>query len=134
MTLVGAGRDQTILRASSARSASTVLVAGSNASLRGMTVDGNGATGRAIDVSHAVNVSTLVQDVKVTGLGANAIGVEVWGEHHGVTVQDSVIDGGNVASKGIHDWLGSRRLDRLGRLPDVDRELPRLRHPVPTPG
>jgi parallel beta-helix repeat protein len=84
-----------------------VLLAGANASLRGVTVDGNGATGRAVDVSHATNVGTLIQDVKVVGLGANSLGIEIWGEHHGVTVQDSTIEGGAIASKGIHDWLGS---------------------------
>ncbi len=99
--LMGAGRG-TVLTA--ARGAwSLVTVSGRGVRLSDLVVDGAGRAERAIGVasgSHDVRLQRLhIQRVRETG-------IEVWGAHSGISIQDSVIAGGGAGGAGVFE-LGS---------------------------
>jgi parallel beta-helix repeat protein len=104
--VLGAGTDTTTLRAASPSSASLVALTGSRSVLAHVTVDYARGTFDAIEVSRSGNVDDLIQDVVIDGLGKGAKGIELWGSnHHGLSVQDSVISGDGLGSQAIRDSI-----------------------------
>jgi parallel beta-helix repeat protein len=103
--LVGSGPDATTLRAPAATADSMIRWDGtSRDSVRDMTLDYAGGTGIAVALSGSGANDDLVQGVHVVGLGAARSGVEAWGAHrHGLSVQDSVLEGSGTASTGLRD-------------------------------
>jgi hypothetical protein len=99
--LLGDGAGTTTLRGPG--NAPVVHVGGTHAVLAGVAIDAAGYTGSAVDISRGVG-DDLVQGVRISGLGAGAKGIELWGTHSGISIQDSVIDGAARASTGIRDY------------------------------
>jgi Right handed beta helix region/Bacterial Ig domain len=99
--LTGSG-PRTVLTAA-APGWSLVTVRGRRVRLSGLTIDGAGRADRAVGVaagSHDVRLQRLrIGGIRVTG-------VEVWGAHSRVSVQDSVIAGSGAAGSGVFE-LGS---------------------------
>jgi Periplasmic copper-binding protein (NosD)/Bacterial Ig domain len=78
---------------------------GSDIGLTDLALDGRGRVGRAIAVAGG-SARVRVQRVAIRGVQEN--GVEVWGEHADVSVQDSTISGGGARGTGVFE-LGSDR-------------------------
>ena len=101
--LAGSG-PRTVLTAA-APGFSLVTVRGSGVRLSDLTIDGAGRADRAVGVaagSHDVRLQRLrIRGIRVTG-------VEAWGVHSRISVQDSVIDGAGAAGSGVFE-LGSDR-------------------------
>lgn len=99
--LVGTGR-RTVLAATSA-AWSLVTVHGQGVRISDLVIDGAGRAERAIGVadgSHDVRLQRLyIRGIRETG-------VETWGAHSSISVQDSVITGGGAEGAGVFD-LGS---------------------------
>ncbi|HEX5621061.1 MAG TPA: right-handed parallel beta-helix repeat-containing protein, partial [Solirubrobacteraceae bacterium] len=99
--LVGAG-ERTVLAAARA-GWSLVTVRGHGVRISDLTIDGGRRAERAIGVgggSHDVRLQRL----RVRGVRESAI--EIWGTHSGVSVQDSILEGGGAHGAGVAD-LGS---------------------------
>ena len=94
--LVGSGR-RTVLEAA-AGGWSLMTVRGRGVRVSDLTIDGAGRAERAIGVaggSHDVRLQRLrIRGIRETG-------VEVWGAHSGVSVQDSTIAGGGADGAGV---------------------------------
>ena len=99
--LVGSG-PRTVL-AAAAGGWSLVTVRGRGVRLSDLTLDGGGRAERAVGVaggSHDVRLQRLrIRGIRVTG-------VEVWGAHSGISVQDSTIAGSRARGAGVFE-LGS---------------------------
>jgi hypothetical protein len=99
--LVGSG-PRTVLAAATG-GWSLMTVRGRGVRVSDLTIDGRGRSERAIGVardSHDVRLQRLgIRDVRKTG-------IEVWGEHSGVSIQDSTITGNDARGAGIFE-LGS---------------------------
>ena len=99
--LVGSG-SRTVV-AAAAGGWSLVTVRGRGVRLADLTLDGGGRAERAVGVasgSHDVRLQRLrIRDIRVTG-------VEVWGAHSRISVQDSTIVGPQARGSGVFE-LGS---------------------------
>jgi hypothetical protein len=82
-----------------------VEIRGSGVRLGGLALDGGGRVGRAIGVADGSS-DVRLQDLRIRGVRDN--GVEAWGAHADVSVQDSVIVGAGADGAGVYD-LGSDR-------------------------
>jgi parallel beta-helix repeat protein len=103
--LVGSGPDATTLQAPTGTPDSMIRWdSASRDSIRDLTLDYAGGSGIAVALSGSGAVDDLVQDVHIVGLGSARSGVEAWGAHrHGLSVQDSVLDGSGTGSTGLRD-------------------------------
>jgi parallel beta-helix repeat protein len=101
--LVGAGPRTVLAPPAGAVDWSLVTVQGSRVRIADLSVDGAGRIGRAIAVADGSS-DVRVQRVAVSGVLEN--GIEAWGVHSGVSVQDARITGGRTANAGVFD-LGS---------------------------
>jgi parallel beta-helix repeat protein len=111
--LVGSGPGTVLAPPPGARYWAVVVARGTRIRISDLTVDGGGGPAEAssstggiaiavFDGSHDVRLQRLrVLDVRTDG-------VSVWGEHSGVSVQDSVIEGDGTAHAGVYS-LGSDR-------------------------
>ena len=94
--LVGSG-PRTVL-AAAARAWSVVTVRGKGVRVADLTINGDGRAKRAVAVaagSHDVRLQRLrMRGISVTG-------VEVWGAHSGISVQDSTIAGSGASGSGV---------------------------------
>jgi parallel beta-helix repeat protein len=70
-----------------------------------LTLDGAGQAGRGVAVGDG-SFDVRLQRLRISGVREN--GVEVWGVHGDISIQDSVIDGGGAGGAGVYD-LGSDR-------------------------
>ena len=106
--LLGSG-SRTVISAPAGKPYFALLVAkGHNIRIAGMTLDGGGP-GRGDGIGVAVfdgSTHVRIQRVHITRVRRH--GVNVWGEHRSVSVQDSVIDGRGTADAGVFA-LGSDR-------------------------
>jgi parallel beta-helix repeat protein len=104
--LIGSG-PSTILRPAAATNYESVLnIRGRNVTVRALTVDGN-ATGLKRS-GGAIHVGSGARDVVVSRVHIvrpRRVGVYLSGDHQRISVQDSVIDGGNHASAGVKDQI-----------------------------
>jgi hypothetical protein len=104
--LVGSG-PRTVLRAA-AGGWSLATVRGRGVRISDLTIDGGRRAERAVGVangSHDVRLQRLrIRRVLQTG-------VEVWGAHSRVSVQDSTIEGGGAAGAGVFDLGGDDSRD-----------------------
>jgi parallel beta-helix repeat protein len=80
-------------------------VAGRRVRLADLSLDGAGLAGRGVAVADG-SADVRLQRLRIAGVREN--GVEAWGAHAGVSVQDSAIDGGRRATAGVLD-MGSER-------------------------
>jgi len=111
--LVGSGNGTVIAPAPGARYWALLVAKGSGIRISDLTIDGGGGPAAASpkDGGIAVAVFDGSRDVRLQRLHIRRIrthGVNVWGAHAGVSVQDSVIDGDGSAQAGVFT-LGSDR-------------------------
>jgi hypothetical protein len=99
--LAGSGPD-TVL-AARAGGWSLVTVRGRGVRLADLTIDGGGRAERAVGVA-AGSHDVRLQRLRIGGIGVT--GVEVWGAHSGISVQDSTITGAGARGSGVFE-LGS---------------------------
>jgi Periplasmic copper-binding protein (NosD) len=99
--LVGDGRDTVLAAAGGAWS--LITVRGRAVRVSDLVVDGAGKAERAIGVASGSH-DVRVQRVRIEGI--TETGVEVWGEHSEISVQDSVIAGAGARGAGVFE-LGS---------------------------
>jgi len=101
--LVGAGASTVLVPPGDADTWALVTVRGSGVRISDLVVDGGRHTERGIAVADGSN-DVRLQRLRIAGMTVN--GVEAWGVHRGVSVQDSNIIGGRRANAGVFD-LGS---------------------------
>ncbi len=94
--LAGAGADTVLATAGGAWS--LVTIRGRAVRLSDLAIDGAGLAERAIGVASGSH-DVRIQRVSIEGV--TETGVEVWGEHSEVSVQDSVIAGGGARGSGV---------------------------------
>ena len=99
--LAGSGPD-TVL-AARAGGWSLVTVRGRGVRLSDLTIDGGGRAERAVGVA-AGSHDVRLQRLRIGGIGIT--GVEVWGAHSRISVQDSTIAGAGARGSGVFE-LGS---------------------------
>jgi hypothetical protein len=99
--LIGSGRDTVLTAAGGAWS--LVTVRGRGVRISDLAIDGAGRAERGIGVASGSH-DVRVQRVRIEGI--TETGVEVWGEHSRISVQDSVIAGGGAHGAGVFE-LGS---------------------------
>ena len=97
--LVGSGPD-TVLVATSP-SWSLLTVGGRDVRVSDLTIDGAGLAERGIGVASGSH-DVRLQHVRIGGI--RETGVEIWGNHSGVSVQDSAIEGGGAEAAGVFDF------------------------------
>ena len=88
---------------STRRAWSLVTVRGRGARVADLAIDGRGRAERGIGIASGS------QDVRVQRVGIHGVtrtGVEVWGRHSDISIQDSVITGAGAAGAGVFE-LGS---------------------------
>lgn len=96
--LVGSGPD-TVLEATEP-SWSLVTAHGDGVRISDLTIDGAGRAERGIGVADGSH-DVRLQRLQIHGITDS--GVEIWGAHSGVSVQDSAIDGGGASGAGVGD-------------------------------
>jgi parallel beta-helix repeat protein len=96
--LVGSG-PSTVLEAT-APSWSLVTAHGTGVRMSDLAIDGAGRAERGIGVADGSH-DVRLQRLQIRGITDS--GVESWGAHSGVSVQDSVIDGGGAGGAGVGD-------------------------------
>jgi parallel beta-helix repeat protein len=101
--LVGAGARTVLVPPDDADDWALLTVRGSGVRISDLVVDGARRTQRGIAVADGSS-DVRLQRLRITGMTVN--GVEAWGVHRGVSVQDSNILGGRRANAGVFD-LGS---------------------------
>ena len=99
--LVGSG-DRTVL-AAAAGGWSLVTVRGHGVRMADLTIDGRRLAERAVGVAGGSR-DVRLQRIRIRGI--RETGIEVWGEHSGVSIQDSTITGNGARGAGIFE-LGS---------------------------
>jgi parallel beta-helix repeat protein len=111
--LVGSGNGTVIAPPTGARYWALLVAKGSGIRISDLTIDGGG--GPAADSSREGGIAVAVfdgsRDVRLQRLHIRRVrthGVSTWGAHAGVSVQDSVIEGGGSAHAGVFT-LGSDR-------------------------
>ena len=100
-----------------------MTVRGRGVRVSDLAIDGGGRATRAIGVaagSHDVRLQRI--DIR----GIRRTGVEVWGEHSDISIQDSSIAGDGARGAGIFE-LGSDDT-RHRRHPDPHQRVPDPRH------
>jgi parallel beta-helix repeat protein len=106
--LIGSGA-ATILRPAAATNYESVLnIRGKGVTVRGLTVDGNATASKRSGGGRAIHVGSGARDVvisRVRIVHPRKQGVYLSGDHQRISVQDSVIDGGNRASAGVMDQI-----------------------------
>jgi parallel beta-helix repeat protein len=108
IVVVGAGEGRTILRAPAGSAGDFVLKThGAGNVIASLTIDANAAAagagvGWAIDVGPGSS-GTLIQHVTV--VNARTTGIYLWGEHHGVSIQDVTIEGAGLTASGVSDHI-----------------------------
>jgi parallel beta-helix repeat protein len=109
--LVGSGTKTVIAPRPGARYWALVVANGSNIRISNLTVDGGGPMANAEDAGIAVAVFDGSRDVRLHGLRITNVrthGVNVWGAHSNISVQDSLIESDGSAQAGVF-VLGSDR-------------------------
>jgi parallel beta-helix repeat protein len=101
--LVGAGASTVLVPPRDADGWALVTVRGSGARVSDLVVDGGRHTERGIAIADGSD-DVRLQRLRIAGMTLN--GVEAWGAHRGLSVQDSNIIGGRRANAGVFD-LGS---------------------------
>ena len=99
--LVGSGPRTVLTAASGAWSLMTAR--GRGVRVSDLTIDGNGLAERAIGVA-ADSHDVRLQRIRIRGI--RETGIEIWGPHSDVSIQDSTIAGGSAVGAGVFD-LGS---------------------------
>ena len=106
--LIGSG-PSTVLRPAAGRNYGSVLnIRGRGVTVRGLTVDGNATARTTRGSGHAILVGPGARDVVISHVRITRPrkdGVYLWGDHQRVSVQDSIMDGGNRASAGVKDRI-----------------------------
>jgi hypothetical protein len=109
--LVGSGPDTVLAPAPGAPYWALVVARGSRIRISDLAIDGGG--GPALSSSREGGIAVAVfdgsHDVRLQRVRIRAVrtdGVNAWGEHSSVSVQDSVLEGGGTARAGVFD-LGS---------------------------
>jgi hypothetical protein len=102
--LVGAGPSTVLAPAAGSKPWALLNIQGHHVAVARLTVDGAGRAQRAVGVADGSS-DVRLQRVVLRGVTVN--GVEAYGAHRDVTVQDSVIAGGPGANAGVFD-LGSQ--------------------------
>lgn len=108
--LVGSGDGTVITPSPGARYWALLVARGAGVRIADLTIDGGGGPA-AEEGGIAVAVFDGSRDVRLQRLHIRRVrtyGVNAWGAHAGVSVQDSVIDGGGSAQAGVFT-LGSDR-------------------------
>jgi parallel beta-helix repeat protein len=108
--LVGSGKGTVIAPPPGSRYWALLVARGSGIRISDLTIDGGGGPATEED-GLAIAVFDGSRDVRLQRLSIRRVrthGVNVWGAHAGVSVQDSVIDGGGTAQAGVFT-LGSDR-------------------------
>jgi hypothetical protein len=109
--LVGSGPKTVIAPRPGARYWAVVVARGSNIRIANLTVDGGGPMAGAEDDGIAIAVFDGSRDVRLQGLRITRVrteGVNVWGAHSNISVQDSLIESDGSAQAGVF-VLGSDR-------------------------
>jgi parallel beta-helix repeat protein len=101
--LVGAGASTVLMPPGDADDWAVLTVRGSGVRISDLVVDGRRHAARGIAVADGSN-DVRLQRLRIAGMTQN--GVEAWGAHHGLSVQDSNVIGGRRANAGVFD-LGS---------------------------
>jgi parallel beta-helix repeat protein len=101
--LVGAGARTVLVPPHDADGFALITVRGSGVRISDLVVDGGGHTERGIAVADGSN-DVRLQRLRIAGVTLN--GVEAWGAHRALSVQDANIIGGRRANAGVFD-LGS---------------------------
>jgi parallel beta-helix repeat protein len=101
--LVGAGPRTMLVPPPGLDDWSLITIRGSGVRITDLAVDGAARIGRAIAVADGSS-DVRLQRLAVTGMREN--GIEAWGAHSGLSVQDARITGGGRANAGVFD-LGS---------------------------
>lgn len=101
--LVGAGASTVLMPPGDADDWAVLTVRGSGVRVSDLVVDGRRRTARGVAVADGSN-DVRLQRLRIAGMTQN--GVEAWGVHSGLSVQDSHIVGGRRANAGVFD-LGS---------------------------
>jgi parallel beta-helix repeat protein len=96
--LVGAGSG-TVLEATEP-SWSLVTARGTGVRMSDLAIDGAGRAERGIGVADGSH-DVRLQRLQIRGITDS--GVDIWGAHSGVSVQDSTIDGGGASGAGVGD-------------------------------
>jgi parallel beta-helix repeat protein len=109
--LVGSGPETVIAPPPGAQYWALLVARGSRIRISDLTIDGGGgpATASSKDGGIAVAVFDGSRDVRLQRLHIRAVrtdGVNAWGAHSSVSVQDSVIEGGGTGRAGVYT-LGS---------------------------
>jgi parallel beta-helix repeat protein len=104
--LVGSGA-RTVLAAGRA-GWSLATVRGRGVRVSDLAIDGEGRAERGIAVASGSH-DVRLQRVRIAGV--RTTGVEAWGAHSGVSVQDSVIDGGGASGSGVVAFGGDDSRD-----------------------
>jgi hypothetical protein len=104
--LVGSG-PATVLAPARGRG-SVVTVAGAHVRISDLAVDGAGAAANGIGIANGSH-DVRVQRVRIGGMLVN--GVEAWGVHTAVSVQDCAITGGGATGAGVVEFGSDRSRD-----------------------
>ena len=94
--LVGSGPG-TVL-AAAAGGWSLLTVGGRGVRISDLTIDGAGRAKRGIGVASGSH-DVRIQRVRIEAI--TRTGIEIWGEHSGISIQDSVISGGGARGSGV---------------------------------
>ena len=98
--LIGAGRETVLVPRAGIEPWALLGANGRHIRIENLAVAGDGRLGRAISVGPG-SVDVRLQRLWLSGVLEN--GVEVWGAHRDVSVQDSVIDGRGATNAGVAD-------------------------------
>ena len=94
--LVGSGPSTVLVAAT--RAWSLVTVRGHGVRLADLTIDGDGRAERAVGIAGG-SYDVRVQRLRIRGIAVT--GVEVWGAHSRISVQDSAIAGAGASGSGV---------------------------------
>lgn len=97
--LIGAGSKTVLVPRPGSAPWAVLNTAGRHIRIADLAVDGDHRAGRAVSVAGGSDV--LLQRLWLSGVREN--GVEIWGVHRDVSVQDSVIDGRGATNAGVLD-------------------------------
>ncbi len=111
--LVGSGSGTVIAPSAGARYWALLVARGTGIRISDLTIDGGGGPAALSSKGGGIAVAVFdgSRDVRLQRLHIRRVrthGVNAWGAHAGVSVQDSVIDGGGSANAGVFT-LGSDR-------------------------
>ena len=98
--LIGAGRETILAPRAGIEPWALLSAIGRHIRIEDIAVAGDHRVGRAISVGPG-SVDVRLQRLRLSGVLEN--GVEVWGAHRDVSVQDSVIDGRGATNAGVAD-------------------------------